>query len=227
MGITLKEIVFDICGGVPGRNREFKAAQMGGPSGGCIPTQLLDVPIDYDSLMEAGAIMGSGGVVIMDNTACMVDMARFFLTFTQQESCGKCVPCRIGTKTMLEILTRITEGEGKEGDVDLLVSLSNDIKGSSLCGLGQTAPNPVLSTIRYYRDEYEAHIKERRCPANACKALLKFEVIEDLCKMCGICLKQCPVDAVIWKPKTKAVIDLDKCIKCQTCIDACPFLAIN
>ncbi len=227
MGITLKEVVFDICGGVPGRNREFKAAQMGGPSGGCIPKDLIDVPIDYDSLMEVGAIMGSGGVVVMDNTACMVDMARFFLAFTQQESCGKCVPCRIGTKTMLEILTRITEGDGKEDDVDLLVSLANDIKGSSLCGLGQTAPNPVLSTIRYYRDEYEAHIKEKRCPACACKALLKFEVIEDLCKMCGICLKQCPVDAVIWKPKTKAIIVKDKCIKCQTCIDACPFLAIH
>ncbi len=227
MGITLKEIVYDICGGVPGRNREFKAAQMGGPSGGCIPTQLIDVPIDYDSLMEAGAIMGSGGVVVMDNTACMVDMARFFLTFTQQESCGKCVTCRIGTKTMLEILTRITEGDGKEGDVELLISLADDIKGSSLCGLGQTAPNPVLSTIRYYRDEYDAHIKDKRCPANACKALLKFEVIDDLCKMCGICLRQCPVDAVIWKPKTKAVIVKDKCIKCQTCIDACPFLAIE
>ncbi len=227
MGITLKEIVFDICGGVPGRNREFKAAQMGGPSGGCIPKELIDIPIDYDSLVEAGAIMGSGGVVIMDNTACMVDMARFFLAFTQQESCGKCVPCRIGTKTMLEILTRITEGNGKEGDVELLVSLANDIKGSSLCGLGQTAPNPVLSTIRYYRDEYDAHIREKRCPACACKALLKFEVIEDLCKMCGICLRQCPVEAVIWKPKTKAVIVKDKCIKCQTCIDACPFLAIN
>lgn len=227
MGISLKEIVYDICGGVPGRNREFKAAQMGGPSGGCIPKELIDISIDYDSLMKVGAIMGSGGVVVMDNTSCMVDMARFFLTFTQAESCGKCVPCRIGTKTMLEILTRITEGDGKEGDVELLVSLSKDIIGSSLCGLGQTAPNPVLSTIRYYRDEYDAHIKEKRCPASACKALLNFEVIEDLCKMCGICLKQCPVDAVIWKPKTKAVIVKDKCIKCQTCIDACPFLAIN
>jgi NADH-quinone oxidoreductase subunit F len=227
MGITLKEIVFDICGGVPGRNRDFKAAQMGGPSGGCIPKELIDVPIDYDSLVEAGAIMGSGGVVVMDNTACMVDMARFFLAFTQQESCGKCVPCRIGTKTMLEILIRITEGHGREGDVELLVNLANDIKGSSLCGLGQTAPNPVLSTIRYYRDEYEAHIREKRCPANSCKALLKFEVIEELCKMCGICFRQCPVEAVIWKPKTKAVIEKDKCIKCQTCIDACPFLAIH
>jgi NADH-quinone oxidoreductase subunit F len=227
MGITLKEVVFDICGGVPGRKREFKAAQMGGPSGGCIPTQLIDVPIDYDSLMEAGAIMGSGGVVVMDNTACMVDMARFFLTFTQQESCGKCVPCRIGTKTMLEILNRITEGAGREGDVELLVDLSNDIKGSSLCGLGQTAPNPVLSTIRYYRDEYDAHIREKKCPARSCKALLKFEVIDELCKMCGLCKKNCPVDAILWQPKTKAVIEKDKCIRCQSCIDACPFLAIH
>jgi len=227
MGITLREIIFDICGGIPGRNRKFKAAQMGGPSGGCIPAELMDTPIDYDSLLEAGAMMGSGGIVVMDQTACMVDMAKFFLTFTQAESCGKCVPCRIGTKTMLEILTRITEGEGREGDIELLVDLANDIKGASLCGLGQTAPNPVLSTIRYFRDEYEAHIRDRRCPASSCKALILFEVKEDECKMCGLCKKSCPVEAIAWKPKTKAVIDKEKCIKCQSCIAACPFLAIH
>ncbi len=227
MGITLKEIVYDICGGVPGRKREFKAAQMGGPSGGCIPKELIDIEIDFDSLIEAGAMMGSGGVVIMDNTSCMVDMAKFFLSFTQDESCGKCVPCRIGTKTMLDILTRITEGNGREGDIELLLKLGDDIKGSSLCGLGQTAPNPILSTIRYYRHEYEAHIRDKKCEASVCKELIDFVVDEPNCKKCGICKKVCPVDAVIWEKKQVAVIDLEKCTKCRSCIEECPFLCIH
>jgi len=227
MGITLKEIIDDICGGVPGRNRKFKAAQMGGPSGGCIPEHMQDIEIDFDSLIEAGAMMGSGGIVVMDNTSCMVDMAKFFLSFTKDESCGKCVPCRIGTETMLAILTRITEGKGKEGDIELLIELSDDIKGSSLCGLGQTAPNPVLSTIRYYRDEYEAHIHDKKCPSSVCKELIDFVVDEEGCKKCGICKRICPVDAVLWERKQVARIDLDKCTKCKSCIEECPFLCIH
>ena len=171
--------------------------------------------------------MGSGGVVVMDDTTCMVDMARFFLQFTQNESCGKCTPCRIGTLAMLEILTRITEGRGQPNDIDLLLNIAVDIKMASLCGLGQTAPNPVLSTLRYFRDEYEAHIIEKRCPSSSCVNLLKFEVSPKLCKMCGICLKNCPTDAVIWEKKTVARIDKSKCIKCRTCIDVCPFRAIG
>lgn len=227
MGITLKEIVYDICGGIPGRNRVFKAAQMGGPSGGCIPASLIDTHIDYDSLIEVGAMMGSGGIVVMDQTSCMVDMAKYFLTFTQNESCGKCVPCRIGTHTMLQILTRITEGNGKEGDVELLEDVAKDIRGSSLCGLGQTAPNPILSTIRHFREEYDIHIREKRCPAAACKPLVNFRVVEDKCKRCGLCKKACPANAVQWERKELAAIDLEKCIKCMSCIDVCPFLAID
>ncbi|MDD5772795.1 MAG: NADH-quinone oxidoreductase subunit NuoF [bacterium] len=227
MGMTLRAIIFDICGGMSGKNRKFKAAQLGGPSGGCLPESLLDTPIDFDSLTAAGAMMGSGGIVVMDDTTCMVDMARFFLQFTQNESCGKCTPCRIGTRAMLEILTRITEGRGQPNDMDLLADMAGDIKMASLCGLGQTAPNPVLSTLRYFRDEYEAHIIEKRCPASSCVNLLKFEVNPKLCKMCGICMKNCPTQAVIWEKKTVARIDKPKCIKCRTCIDVCPFRAIG
>lgn len=226
MGMTLRDLVEKVGGGIP-NGKKFKAAQLGGPSGGCIPKERIDIPIDYESLVQAGAIMGSGGVVIMDQNTCMVDMARFFLSFTQKESCGKCVPCRVGTQTMLQILTRITKGEGEEGDVALLLDLAHDIRGSSLCGLGQTAPNPVLSTIRYFRDEYDAHIREKRCPAVACKALIKFAVIEEKCTMCGLCQKACPAEAVVWEKKTKAKIDLEKCTSCQSCIDACRFFAIE
>lgn len=226
MGITVRQLIFDVGGGIP-KKRKFKAVQLGGPSGGCLPENLLDTPIDYDSLIAAGAMMGSGGVVVMDETNCMVNVAHFFLTFTQRESCGKCIPCRIGTKTMLDILARITKGEGREGDIELLESLANDIKVSSLCGLGQTAPNPVLTTIRYFKDEYEAHIKEKRCPGRECTELVKFEVQEDACKKCGICFKVCPVNAITWEKGAFAYIDKSKCVKCRECIVNCPFNAID
>jgi NADH:ubiquinone oxidoreductase subunit F (NADH-binding)/(2Fe-2S) ferredoxin/NAD-dependent dihydropyrimidine dehydrogenase PreA subunit len=226
MGITLREVITEIGGGIPRRKR-FKAAQLGGPSGGCIPAELMDVPIDYDSLVSAGAIMGSGGIVVMDSSTCMVDMARYFLTFTQNESCGKCVPCRIGTKRMLEMLQRITKGEGEEGDLERLQEMGELIKRTSLCGLGQTAPNPVLSTIRYFREEYEAHIQDKKCPVGYCSALIRFTVNADLCKYCGLCVKACPSDAVTGgAKKVPAQIDKDKCIKCRACIEACPFTAI-
>lgn len=226
MGVTVRQLIYDVGGGIP-KKRKFKAVQLGGPSGGCLPESLLDTPIDYDSLIAAGAMMGSGGVVVMDETNCMVNVAHFFLTFTQRESCGKCIPCRIGTKTMLDILARITKGEGREGDIELLESLGNDIKVSSLCGLGQTAPNPVLTTIRYFRDEYEAHIKEKRCPGRECTELIKFEVQEDACKKCGICYKVCPVNAITWEKGAFAYIDKSKCVKCRECIVNCPFNAID
>jgi NADH-quinone oxidoreductase subunit F len=225
-GTTMKEVIYDVCGGIL-NNRKFKAVQAGGPSGGCLPAEALDAQVDYDSLIKAGAMMGSGGLVVMDETTCMVDIARFFLNFTRVESCGKCIPCRIGLKIMLEILERITEGNGREGDLELLEDLAYDIKKSSLCGLGQTAPNPVLSTLRYFRHEYEAHIKEKRCPSNSCKELLKFEVVAEACKKCGLCYKVCPVDAVIWEKKQLAVIDKEKCTKCTSCYDACRFMAIE
>jgi NADH-quinone oxidoreductase subunit F len=226
MGITLREVVNEIGGGIPKR-KKFKAAQLGGPSGGCIPAELMDTPIDYDSLVSAGAIMGSGGVVIMDSSTCMVDMARYFLTFTQNESCGKCVPCRIGTKRMLEILERITNGEGREGDVKLLQEMGEQIKKTSLCGLGQTAPNPALSTIRYFREEYDAHIKDKICPVGYCKALIRFVVNAGLCKACGLCVKACPTEAISGgAKKVPARIDQQKCIKCRACVEACPFTAI-
>ncbi len=226
MGITLREIVKDIGGGIPKR-KKFKAAQLGGPSGGCIPAHLMDTPIDYDSLVSAGAIMGSGGVVIMDSSTCMVDMARYFLTFTQNESCGKCVPCRVGAKRMLEILQRITAGEGKPSDIDLLCEMAQEIKKTSLCGLGQTAPNPVLSTIRYFKDEYEAHINDKICPVGCCPSLIRFTVNDDLCKACGLCAKECPAGAISGgAKKVPAAIDKDKCTKCRACIEVCPFTAI-
>ena len=226
MGIPLRTIIFEIGGGIKKR-RKFKAVQMGGPSGGCISTELLDTPVDYESITKTGAIMGSGGMVVMDETACMVDVARYFLDFTQDESCGKCTPCRVGTKIMLDMLTKITEGKGEEGDIELLGDLARTIASSSLCGLGQTAPNPVLTTIRYFRHEYEAHIKDKYCPSHSCPALLKFSVIEDRCKKCGLCVKVCPVDAVIWEKGKLAFIEKEKCIKCRSCYAACPFMAIE
>lgn len=225
MGTTLREIVYDVCGGIPG-GKQFKAAQTGGPSGGCLTAEHLDIAMDYDSLTRVGSMMGSGGLIVMDEDTCMVDIARFFLDFTQDESCGKCTPCRIGTKRMLEILNRITRGDGQEGDIEKLEALSENIKQSSLCGLGQSAPNPVLSTLRYFRAEYEAHIKDKKCPAGACQALIAYMVQAERCRGCGICARVCPVEAVSGQPKSPYLIDSDKCIKCGLCMEKCPFDAI-
>ena len=225
MGTTLREIVFDIGGGVPG-GKKFKAAQTGGPSGGCIPASQLDTPIDYESLIALGSMMGSGGLIVMDEDTCMVDLAKFFLEFTVDESCGKCPPCRIGTKRMLEILTRITEGKGVPEDIEKLETLARDIKAAALCGLGQTAPNPVLSTLRYFRDEYMAHVIDKKCPAGVCKSMLKFKIDTDACKRCGICKKNCPTDAISGDRETPFAIDQDKCVKCGVCIEKCPFKSI-
>ncbi len=226
MGTTLKTIICDIGGGIPNR-RKLKAVQMGGPSGGCIPESLIDTPVDYESITKTGAIMGSGGMVVIDETTCMVNIAKFFLEFTQDESCGKCAPCRIGTKVMLDILKDICEGKGKEGDVETLEDLSVTIKSASLCGLGQTAPNPVLTTIRYFRDEYDAHIKEKICPAHSCVELIKFVVNGEVCKKCGKCVKACPASAIAWEKGQTACIDRDTCVKCKSCITTCPFRAIE
>jgi len=226
MGTTLREIVYDIGGGIPG-GKAFKACQTGGPSGGCLPAELLDTPVDYDSLTAAGSMMGSGGLIVMDEDNCMVDVARFFLEFTQDESCGKCVPCREGTKRMLEILERITNGEGVAGDIELLEELAEVISRTSLCGLGQTAPNPVLATLKFFRDEYEAHIYEKRCPAGVCQALLSYAIVAEKCKGCGLCKKVCPVDAISGDLRQPHTIDKDKCIKCGACVAKCPFKAIS
>ncbi len=225
MGITLNEIIFDIGGGVP-NGKKFKAVQMGGPSGGCIPAELGDTIIDYDSVNATGAIMGSGGMVVMDETTCMVDVAKYFLHFTQEESCGKCTFCRIGTKRMLEILQRICDGKGVEEDIAKLEELAAQIKDSSLCGLGQTAPNPVLTTLKYFRHEYEAHIFDKKCPARSCKPLLTFE-INDNCIGCTACARVCPPKAISGERKAKHVIDQDKCIKCGACYDTCKFNSID
>ncbi len=225
MGTTLRQIIFDIGGGIPG-GRKFKAAQIGGPSGGCIPAQHLDLPIDYDSVQQVGAIMGSGGLIIMDQDTCVVDVARFFIDFVQKESCGKCAPCRIGTKRMFEILSRITAGRGQAEDIEKLEELGKMINRASLCGLGQTAPNPVLSTIRYFRDEYEAHINDKACPAGVCKELIRYRILVENCTGCGICLRNCPTQAISGEKKQLHVIDQDKCIKCGLCMDKCKFDAV-
>ena len=221
MGISLQEIIYGIGGGIPG-GRRFKAVQTGGPSGGCLPSSRLNLPVDYESLTEAGSIMGSGGMVVMDEDTCMVDVARYFLSFTQDESCGKCVMCRLGTKHMLDILEGICNGRGRIEDIDLLVELSEAVKVGSLCGLGQTAPNPVLTTIRYFLDEYEAHINERRCPALSCTGLLSYYVLPDKCQGCGICLRECPTEAIAGGKRLVHIIDQSKCIKCGVCLDVCP-----
>jgi NADH-quinone oxidoreductase subunit F len=226
MGITIRDIVFKLGGGIQ-NDKKFKAVQLGGPSGGCIPEYLGDTIVDYDSVNSTGAIMGSGGMVVMDETTCMVDMARFFLDFTKKESCGKCTFCRVGTQRMLEILTRITKGEGKAGDIETLIELSNQIKDSSLCGLGQTAPNPVLTTIKYFRDEYEAHIRDKKCPAKNCKPLLTFEIITDKCTGCMVCKKVCAVNAISGERKMPHVIDQSLCTKCSSCYSKCKFDAIS
>jgi NADH:ubiquinone oxidoreductase subunit F (NADH-binding)/NAD-dependent dihydropyrimidine dehydrogenase PreA subunit len=232
MGMTLREIIFDIGGGIPG-GKEFKAVQTGGPSGGCIPKELIDLPIDYESLAKAGSIMGSGGMIIMDENTCMVDIAKYFLNFLRDESCGKCLSCREGTQRMWEIVKGITEGKGKESDLVLLEELAHVVKDASMCGLGQTAANPVLSTLRYFRKEYEEHILNKRCPAKVCRSLLTYRILSEACKMCGACAKACSADAIIGKKKSKKVegipykIDAAKCIKCGMCFESCKFGAVE
>jgi NADH:ubiquinone oxidoreductase subunit F (NADH-binding)/(2Fe-2S) ferredoxin/ferredoxin len=221
MGIKLNTIIYDIGGGIPG-GKKFKAVQTGGPSGGCLPELYLDSSVDYESLTEAGSMMGSGGMVVMDEDTCMVDVARYFLSFTQAESCGKCVPCRVGTKQMLDILERICAGDGKTEDIALLEKLSNQIKAGSLCALGQTAPNPILTTLRYFMDEYKAHIEEKRCPARVCAKLVTYYIDPDKCQGCGICARECPAEAIVGGKRLVHIIDQEKCIKCGTCLDACP-----
>lgn len=226
MGMTIRDVIFKLGGGIKG-DKKFKAVQMGGPSGGCIPEYLADTIVDYDSVTATGAIMGSGGMVVMDETTCMVDVAKFFLDFTRKESCGKCTFCRIGTKRMLEILERITQGEGKPSDIDELIDLAQQIKDNSLCGLGQTAPNPVLTTLRYFRDEYEAHINHKKCPAKVCKPLLTYTIIADKCTGCTVCARNCPTNAISGQRKTPHTINQDACIKCGMCFSKCKFDAIE
>jgi len=221
MGATLREIIYNIGGAIPG-GKDFKAVQIGGPSGGCLPESALDLPIDFDSLSDAGAMMGSGGMVVMDQDTCMVDTARYFLSFTQAESCGKCVPCRLGTKRMLEMLTRITKGQGTEEDIELLIELAEGVKDSALCGLGQTCPNPVLTTIKYFRREYDEHVRNHRCPARVCKALISYYIDPEKCQACMICLRQCPTEAIEGSKNTIHVVNQEACTKCGTCLSACP-----
>lgn len=226
MGTTLREIVYDIGGGIP-KNREFKAAQTGGPSGGCIPKEYLDTPIDYESLASIGSMMGSGGLIVMDDSKCIVNLAKFYLGFTVDESCGKCTPCRIGTRRMYEMLDKITKGEGEESDLEKLEKLCKNIQKASVCGLGQTAPNPVISTMKYFIEEYKEHIIDKKCKTGECKALAHIAIDPEKCKGCGLCQKSCPVDAITGEGRDKRVIDEEKCIKCRTCVMACPFKAIN
>jgi len=227
MGMTIRDLVFGPGGGMLKKKDKFKGIQLGGPSGGCLPEGLLDTPIDYESINQTGAIMGSGGMVVMDTRTCMVDVARFFLDFTVTESCGKCVPCRVGLKRTLEVLDEITAGRGKEEHLTFLKEMGNTIKNTALCGLGNTAPNPVLTTLRYFPEEYQAHIHDHVCPAHVCTALVKFEFIEENCTKCGQCFKACPVDAISWEKKQFPTLDKEKCIKCKSCIDACNFEAIQ
>ena len=226
MGTTLRTIVEEIGGGIPG-GKKFKAAQTGGPSGGCIPASLIDTPIDYDNLIAIGSMMGSGGLIVMDEDTCMVDIAKFFLEFTVDESCGKCTPCRVGTKRLLELLTKITDGKGTMEDLDKITELAEFIKANSLCGLGQTAPNPVLSTLRYFRDEYEEHIKNKRCPAGVCKALLNYKIDPVKCKGCTLCARACPAGAITGTVRQPHAIDTAKCVKCGACMEKCKFGAIS
>ena len=225
MGLTINDIVFGICGGIKD-DADIKAVQMGGPSGGCIPKDMLDTTIDYENIAKTGAIMGSGGMIVMDENTCMVDMAKFFMDFTSKESCGKCVPCRIGTTRMLEILKSICDGNGNPEDIDTLVELGESIKVGALCGLGNSAPNPVLTTVKYFRDEYEAHINEKRCPAKKCTSLISFVIDENKCVGCSLCSKKCPVEAISGVVKSPFTIDGDKCIRCSQCMDNCRFGAI-
>jgi NADH:ubiquinone oxidoreductase subunit F (NADH-binding)/Pyruvate/2-oxoacid:ferredoxin oxidoreductase delta subunit len=221
MGITLREIIYDIGEGIPG-NKKFKAAQTGGPSGGCLPSSMIDLPVDFDSLEEAGSMMGSGGMIIMDEDTCMVDVAKFFIQFTNDESCGKCTTCRDGSGALLEVLTRITKGDGQEGDIDFLEEMGSAIIDGSLCGLGTSLPNPVLSTIRHFRDEYVAHIQEKRCPGLVCKDLIKYYIQPKKCVGCLLCVKNCPTEAIRGELKYVHIIDEVKCTKCGTCLDVCP-----
>jgi NADH:ubiquinone oxidoreductase subunit F (NADH-binding)/Pyruvate/2-oxoacid:ferredoxin oxidoreductase delta subunit len=225
LGMTLREMIFDIGGGIAG-GREFKAVQTGGPSGGCIPAEFLDTPVDYESLAALGSIMGSGGMIVMDERDCMVNVAKYFIDFTRDESCGKCTPCREGTLRLMEMLEAITEGRGSEEDIDKLAKMSELIKKTSLCGLGQTAPNPVLSTLKYFRDEYEAHL-EGRCPAKGCRELLTYTILEDMCKGCGACLRACASGAITGEKKKPHVIDQELCIKCGACFDVCKFKSVD
>ena len=226
MGTTLREIIYDIGGGIP-HDKAFKAVQTGGPSGGCLPASMLDTPVDYDNLIAAGSMMGSGGMIVMDEDNCMVDIARFFLDFTVDESCGKCTPCRIGTRRMLEILNRIVSGKGEDGDIEKLEALASSIKATALCGLGQTAPNPVLSTIKQFRSEYEAHIYEKRCPAGVCQKLLQYVIDPAKCKGCTMCARVCPAGAISGSVKQPHSIDPAKCLKCGACMEKCKFGAIS
>lgn len=226
MGITLREILYDIGGGTE-NGRALKAVQTGGPSGGCIPASMIDLHVDYESLAKVGSIVGSGGMIVLDEDDCMVNMAQYFIQFTQTESCGKCVPCRVGTKRLLEILRRITSGKGREDDIRKLEKLCAGIKSTSLCGLGQTAPNPVLSTLKYFREEYESHIREKKCPAKVCKALLTYSILEDVCTGCGACLRACPAKAITGQKKKTHSIDQVKCIQCGACFDVCKFKSVE
>jgi NADH:ubiquinone oxidoreductase subunit F (NADH-binding) len=225
MGVSLRDISFNIGGGIP-KKKEFKAVQIGGPSGGCVPERFMDLPVDYQKLAEVGSMMGSGGMIVMDESTCMVDVAKYFVKFLTEESCGKCVPCREGLDRMLDILSSITEGMGKESDIELLEELGGVIKDTSLCALGGSAPNPVLSTIRYFRDEYEAHIKQHRCPAGVCKALITFTIDKEKCNGCGLCAKNCPQQSITGEKKQPHVIDQTTCIKCGLCRDNCKFDAV-
>ena len=227
MGIPLRSIIYDIGGGINKKNKKFKAVQLGGPSGGCIPEELLDIPVTYEDINKTGAIVGSGGMVVMDEDTCMVSTAKFFLEFTAEESCGKCTPCRVGTRIMLDMLTDICNGKGKEGDIETLLDLSKDIIATSLCGLGQTAPNPVLTTIKYFRHEYESHINDRWCKAGICSDLCSFHIIEDKCKGCGKCLRGCPSNAIVGEKKKPHRVIQEQCVQCRSCFDACPFGAIE